>query len=386
MNYAGGPIGIYIFKAVYLIQPQFYCTSSKVLLDPPTRFVLRHPLPDCPKLYYALASEWNLYTLFFDLLCLGFNEFQTLTWPESFRKLVIWVYYNWFQPTLALSLFPTENEETILFTGNCFWLVTEVSGWRQNNPPSLETVPIALQMAIAMKYRAAVTAIVPFFTVLLGDIPGIVKAELLWEKMQMAGDGVLFNVAFRDGGYTKPYRMKFIEDGILSIYKFKADGCVTNIKVGSERYEPVYDSSLDLTDVIRTERRSLAEHEEDSAEYFDEGTMFGKRLLFSSCDNCVSTWDAVCGEGVPCVCSLLDFESELSPAAIKSFKTMCETFGSGLCSSSGGFEACTGQCSDDGVSLEPTSAPTTETGTSYTETGTSSTATGTWVVDRPELE
>lgn len=175
------------------------------------------------------------------------------------------------------------------------------------------------------------------------------QATPLWEKLQATEEDVSFNVGFRDGGYTKPYRMKFIEDGVRSVYKFTADGCVSNIKVGSERYEPIFDNSNgDVTGVVQTStsgRRNLFEVAEDGEEDAEEEevvSVLGRRRLYE-CDDCVDTWDAVCDEGVPCVCELLNFASELSDAAEKSMTTVCETFGS-ACSGSSGSEACDGQC------------------------------------------
>lgn len=198
---------------------------------------------------------------------------------------------------------------------------------------------------------ASVTSI----SVLLACISATVKAQPLWEKLQVEEDDIRFNVAFRDGGYTKPYRIKFIENGARSVYKFQADGCVTNIKVGEETYEPVYGSSADVIDVVRTERRNLAEVKEEVIEGFVGEAVIGNRRLFA-CDDCADIWETLCDKGVSCVCKLLDFESDLSAAALKSFETMCKTFGSGACSPSSR-ELCAGQCEDEETENTPAPVP-----------------------------
>lgn len=237
-----------------------------------------------------------------------------------------------------------------------------------------------------MRFQAAAKSIAPFLSIFVSGFPFMVKAES--NTLTVTEGDILFDVVLRAGDEVEPYKITFTEDSVQSVYEFKLDGCVTNIKVGSEKYEPVYDSSADLIGVVRTARRNLVGKYEAPAEDIGEGAVFGSRRLFA-CDDCVATWDAVCDEGVPCVCNLLDFKSELSLAAMKSFETMCETFGSGACSRSGGPETCAGQCKEDGASVEPTPAPTQVSGTSYTETETSSTetetsstGTGTWIVER----
>lgn len=102
--------------------------------------------------------------------------------------------------------------------------------------------------------------IAPFVGVFLVGIPVTVNARWnsVWDKLQVKEDGIRLNIVSRSGGYTNPYRIKFKEDSVLSVYKFERNGCVTSIKVGSERYEPVYDSSGDLTNVIRMAERKLA--------------------------------------------------------------------------------------------------------------------------------
>lgn len=187
--------------------------------------------------------------------------------------------------------------------------------------------------------------IAPFFGVFLAIVS--VEVEASWQKLQVKGDGIEFDLGFESCGGTNTYQMEFAEDGVQSVYTFQADGCVTSVEVGSERYEPVYDSSADLVDVVQKKRRSLAEGKEEYGGWFDGGAVFGNRRL-SVCDDCIDTWDALCDEGAPCVCELLKFESNLSEVAKKSITTMCEKFGGGLCSDSGGAEICAGQCEEDG--------------------------------------
>lgn len=207
-----------------------------------------------------------------------------------------------------------------------------------------------------MKHPVVAVSTTSFLGVLLGCLAFSAKAQYnsVWQKLQVLESGITFNLAFRGKDYTKPYRMKFIEDGVRSVYKFQASGCVTDVKVGSERYTPVYDSSADLIDVVRTKRRNLAEYEDIEADNFDGEALFGNRRLFA-CEDCVDTWDALCDEGAPCVCDMLNFKSNLSRVAEKSIKTICEKFGSGPCSDFGGPETCAGQCVSEEI---PTPAPT----------------------------
>lgn len=103
-------------------------------------------------------------------------------------------------------------------------------------------------------------------------------------------------------------------------------------------------------------------------EEFGAGFASGNRRLFA-CDTCVTAWDTLCGEGVPCVCNLLNFESQLSTAAVKSFTTICKKFGNGACSRSGDSEACSEQCEEDGNQTETTPAPSIALETFSTRTG-----------------
>lgn len=105
----------------------------------------------------------------------------------------------------------------------------------------------------------------------------------------------------------------------------------------------LYDSSDDLENVELTSstRRHLAQETAEAA------MVEPRRLDFADCTDCAEVWDALCDEGVPSVCNLVDFGDPFSTGAVASMVTMCETFGS-ACSSSGATETCEGQCTDEG--------------------------------------
>lgn len=103
----------------------------------------------------------------------------------------------------------------------------------------------------------------------------------------------------------------------------------------------MYKSNGDLKKVrLTSSRRGLAElspEEEDLNQHL-------RRSLYA-CEDCVEAWDAVCDEGVPTVCDLVDYGSPISDEANASIEMLCTTFGS-ACAGSGGVEACEGQCED----------------------------------------
>ena len=232
-------------------------------------------------------------------------------------------------------------------------------------------------------------------------------AEALRETMTVdTSGGITFSIDRYDDGRDKPYRVLFTQDGVQSIYRFNTLGFVTNIAVDdSEKYRVVYNSDGDLSRVrltsSRRRRRNLlaegqaedvdeqglggadgplvfgegSEEEEDEPlhelvprgplafakkpeeEYEvvfpddgeDEDLLLNnnnRRRRLYACDDCVEAWDAVCDDGVPSVCALVDYGSPILSAGEASIATMCDMMGA-ACSSSGGAEACTGQCEED---------------------------------------
>lgn len=73
-----------------------------------------------------------------------------------------------------------------------------------------------------------------------------------------------------------------------------------------------------------------------------------RRLDFADCSDCAEVWDALCYEGVPSVCDLVDFGSVFSTKATASIDTACDTFGP-ACSSYTARAACEGQCTNEGL-------------------------------------
>ena len=191
-------------------------------------------------------------------------------------------------------------------------------------------------------------------------------AEAASGTMSVEASGVSFSVERYDDGRGKPYTVTFTEDNVLSIYTLNTAGFVTDIAVGSEEYEVMYESNGgDLSEVRLTSsgRRGLLfdaegkyqEEEEragdgmlvggDGRSQLVSSKSRGRRRLYA-CEDCVEAWDAVCDDGVPSVCDLVDYGSPISSAAEASIATMCEVMGR-ACSNSGGEETCTGQCGDD---------------------------------------
>lgn len=200
-------------------------------------------------------------------------------------------------------------------------------------------------------------------------------AEAASETMTVGASGVSFSIERYDDGRDKPYTVTFTEDSgqSQSIYTFDAAGFVTDVVVGPEEYEVLYESNggdlseVRLTSTGRRRALLLADAERQDAEGEEGGggggagaadgmlvggggqselaSRTGQRRLYA-CDDCVEAWDAVCDDGVPSVCDLVDYGSPILPAAEASIATMCEVMGR-ACSNSGGTEACAGQCGDD---------------------------------------
>lgn len=195
-------------------------------------------------------------------------------------------------------------------------------------------------------------------------------AEAASDTMTVGASGVSFSLERYDDGREAPYTVTFTEDSTQSTYTLSTAGFVTDIVVGSEEYEVLYESDgEDLSEVRLASsggRRGLlapdAEgHEQEEAgggmlvgggdgqselgSSTNQGRRRHRRRLYG-CDDCVETWDAVCDDGIPSVCDLVDYGSPISPAAEASITTMCEVMGR-ACSKSGGTETCAGQCGDD---------------------------------------
>ncbi|CAM9719729.1 unnamed protein product [Ascophyllum nodosum] len=173
-----------------------------------------------------------------------------------------------------------------------------------------------------------------------------------WKGIEVEADETNFEISY-EAGSDKPYRIVFTEDGVKSVFMFGESGCVTTMEVGSEVYDVEDpDDGDDVTVKLKSSTRRL--HSENHTNREDKGEdqhRFDSRRLYA-CDDCETTWDVVCDEGVPCVCNLRDFGAPLSAAAEHAVETLCEKFGN-ACSTDGGEEACDGQCI-----LSPTPTPT----------------------------
>lgn len=92
-------------------------------------------------------------------------------------------------------------------------------------------------------------------------------------------------------------------------------------------------------ELTSSDRRFLAEHENEEEVGVAEDT---HRKLYD-CADCEEAWDAVCDEGVPTVCDLVDYGSPFRGVASTSVEIICQTFRK-ACSALGASEACAGQC------------------------------------------
>lgn len=207
-------------------------------------------------------------------------------------------------------------------------------------------------------YQCAASMALALLALLAAD--HMPAAEAARESMTVEAGGITFKVDRYDDGRSKPYKVTFTDDGVKSTYRFNAAGFVTNIVVGSEKYKVQYESNGDLSKVKRTSsgRRGLLVGAEGQNEEAEDGLLVGgdglgllqvndnHRRLYA-CDDCVEAWDAVCDDGVPSLCDLVDYGRPITSAAAASIATMCDVMGGGACSSSGGPEACSGQCESD---------------------------------------
>lgn len=183
--------------------------------------------------------------------------------------------------------------------------------------------------------RSGVTAfcVIPLLGFLAAGNMPVAKAAVA--NMALKEDGISFRVGRYDDGRSKPYRVIYKEDGTRSRYIFNTAGFVTDILVDEEEYDVLYESNSDLESVTLTQR------EETGA---TGGTGNGPTNIdLDDCDDCMDVWDAVCDEGVPSVCELLDYGSPITTSGEASISTFCEIFGN-ACSRSGGDEACEEQC------------------------------------------
>lgn len=207
-------------------------------------------------------------------------------------------------------------------------------------------------------YQCATSMALPLLCFLAAE--HMSTAEAARESMAVEAGGITFSIDRYDDGRSKPYRVTFTEDGVKSTYRFNTAGFVTNIVVGSEKYGVRYESNGDLSEVRRTPdgKRDLLVGAEGQNEEAGDGLLVGGdgqgvRLVDDShrrlyaCDDCVEAWDAVCDDGVPSLCDLVDYGHPITSAAKASISTMCNVMGGGACSSSGGGEACSGQCEGD---------------------------------------
>ena len=177
------------------------------------------------------------------------------------------------------------------------------------------------------------------------------------DTITVDSSGTTFSVKRYDDGRNEPYTVTFTKDSVQSTYTFNTAGFVTDIVVGSETYEVLYESNGDLTEVNLTSYRrkrslqakpgdelpsagrtnlpvDLASGEQAGDEKLVVGdgggadgalkSSYHPRLLTIACDDCIEAWDAVCDEGVPSVCELVDYGAPISSAAEASIDIMCE--------------------------------------------------------------
>ena len=138
-----------------------------------------------------------------------------------------------------------------------------------------------------------------------------------------------------DDNRDDPYRVTFWKFGLKSVYTFDTSGNIKTLTARDTLY--TFDSAVG--------RRTLVGLDDDDTMKADIDPVNA-----ISCTDCQATWTAVCGVGISDVCFLDenpidDFDED----GIDSVRRMCSGFGA-ACESSA-FDACDGQCTEDGKSL-----------------------------------
>lgn len=176
---------------------------------------------------------------------------------------------------------------------------------------------------------------------------------------------VEYTVDRYDKGGSPTFEVSFTDNDITSNYKFNADGFVKTFKADSEKYTMTYKKNGKLKKLKRkSSRRQLEEEDAIDITLVDETapvklSVAGetvpapvvRRRLFE-CDECLQTWDVVCGNGVDTVCRLDGYGSPILSAGKESISSYCHYFGS-LCNERTSNDVCQDECDADYECLAP---------------------------------
>lgn len=174
------------------------------------------------------------------------------------------------------------------------------------------------------------------------------------ERLIVREGGVKFTFLTFDDGRSKPYKIRFKDSNVKSLYIFGEEGDVTLIKVGGVRYK-VRDTGVTGRKLTAETKQALVPHtgwvladesQEELETLFDEEPSLEHRRLYA-CSECEETWDVMCGQGLETVCELVDYGSPFNAEAEASIATLCGNFGD-ACSSLTAEAGCEDQCEGDG--------------------------------------
>ena len=169
-----------------------------------------------------------------------------------------------------------------------------------------------------MKTTSARSLVAPILSLLLA---GSHLADADRDRFRVTHDGISFLVDRYDDGRAKPFAVAFT-DAFRSVYKFDAEGSVTDIKTDDETYNVIYKNNGDLKKVKGTTstRRILTQNageiEGGDISPADDETLDAEeerpspsdksnhRRRLYDCEDCTHTWNTLCNEGVETVCAL----------------------------------------------------------------------------------
>ena len=228
-----------------------------------------------------------------------------------------------------------------------------------------------------MKTTSARPIVAPLLPLLLAGSRLVAGSDR--DRVRVSHEGTTFLVDRYYDGRDIPYHVTFT-DPFKSVYKFDAEGSVTDIKADGETYEVIYKSNGKLKkvkDTTTTDRRYLgaaeggeiegggrggadaadgdtlreAQGQEQEGPAPAERASDGHRRLYD-CEDCEQTWDVLCDGGLTTVCNLEGYGSPLQPTAEMSIALFCDNFSS-ACAHFSASDVCDGECEEEEECLPP---------------------------------
>lgn len=189
--------------------------------------------------------------------------------------------------------------------------------------------------------KAAVSTIVPLMSVLLA-LPSV--ADGATGTFTVSDGGVEFTFDRYNEGRSTPSLITFVHLGLKSVYKFNADGKVTQVSVDGERYIVKYRNNGRIKTVtLSGASRKLVEGVESGIDTTVDSTSFVSSGTIFPCGDCYDAWNEVCSIGVGTVCDLATYGEPFLSAAETSLDFLCSTLGR-LCSDLSARDACFDEC------------------------------------------